>query len=296
MELESESDWECAGRIKFSGEFDLSATLSSGQVFHWLPKGKGWVGCVGSSLVGVRQSKAEELLVLPSDQTDVIRHYFRLDEDQAAIFATFPRNDAFFWQAVESSPGLRIIRQPLWECLATFLTSSLKQVAHIQGISLALRAAIGEEHHAGWGTGFSYPEPRAVSEAGESELRKLGLGYRAKSVALAAEELGKGNLSLETGRTCSSDEELREFLCQFHGVGRKIAHCVMLFGYGRMQAFPVDVWIERILRHAYYQGDPSVKASEMEIFAGDHFGPYAGYAQQFLFHHARVHLGKDLEK
>ena len=107
--------------------------------------------------------------------------------------------------------GLRILRQPLWECLATFITSSLKQVVHIRQISLTLRETYGED-------GMVYPTPETLAEAGEANLRKCGIGYRAVSLHRAAEALAEGRIRLEDGRDLN-DDELLEFLCQFHGVG-----------------------------------------------------------------------------
>jgi N-glycosylase/DNA lyase len=135
----------------------------------------------------------------------------------------------------------------------------------------------------------AFPEPGVIARAGERRLREFGLGYRAGFVHRAAVRLASGEVRLEEGEALD-DEALLEFLLTFDGVGEKIANCVRLFGYGRLAAFPVDVWIERVLRERYFGGG-EVGRKELVRFVADHFGDYGGYAQQYLFHHARTSRG-----
>ena len=121
-----------------SWPFDLAATLNSGQVFHWHAMGDGFAGVIGRKAVWVRQV-APGLLECTGGMAETVREYFGLGEDMAAMAATFPADDAALQRAVAWCPGLRILRQPSWECLATFITSSLKQVPHIRAISLRVR-------------------------------------------------------------------------------------------------------------------------------------------------------------
>lgn len=269
--------------------FDLPATLNSGQAFHWEPHGRdGFVGCVGNRAMLLRQ-RGQRIHVTPPEAREGARRYLRLDEDHEAVLRSFPAQDAVLAEAVAYCPGLRILRQPLWECLATFLTSSMKQVAHIRQISLRLRQELGESCPLGDLALRAFPEPGAIARAGERRLREFGLGYRAGFVHRAAVRLASGEVRLEQGEALD-DEALLEFLLTFDGVGEKIANCVRLFGYGRLAAFPVDVWIERVLRDCYFGGG-EVGRKELVRFVADHFGDYGGYAQQYLFHHARTSRG-----
>lgn len=265
--------------------FDLAETLDSGQVFHFSAAEDGsFVGCIGGEPVRLRQ-KGEQLLVWPTAKKKLVRNYFRLDEDHEAVLKSFPRKDRSLSEAVEFCPGLRILRQPLWECLATFITSSLKQVAHIRQISLEIRRRFGQRTEIDGETLFAYPTPEAFARAGEKKLRECGAGYRAVGLTKTAQQLASGEVRLEDAEALD-DAEALEFLCQFHGVGEKIANCVLLFGLGRLEAFPIDVWIERILRERYFRGK-IVPRRELESFVAKHFGPFGGYAQQYLFHFAR---------
>ncbi len=279
-------------RVK-APDFDLEGTLDSGQVFHWEAiEGAWFAGFIGDTAVRLR-AQGDELEIEPAGAVGEVRRYFRLDEDHGAVLASFPSADEVLGRAVAFCPGLRLVRQRPWECLATFITSSLKQVAHIRQISLAVRRRWGrcEER---WGLRLhAYPEPAVLFEAGEAALRETGMGYRAKALHDAARRVVDGSLDLEAAAGLP-DEALREALCEVHGVGEKIANCTMLFGFGRMAAFPVDVWIRRVLEGLYgpERFGLDAKPAVVEAQLGEHFGRYGGYAQQYLFHYARKNLGR----
>lgn len=263
-------------------EFDLRLTLTSGQVFHWEPDGDhAWRGVIDRATVRVEQRGAE-LLVTPGAEELVVR-YFALDHPLARIYASFPGDD-FSRAALAACRGLRVVRQPRWECLATFLTSAMKQVTHIRAMSLALRARFGEPV-AGSNVN-AYPDPARLARATEKSLRACGLGFRAPNLRATAQLVASGEVDLGAIARLET-AEARIALCALPGVGRKIANCVLLFAYERLDAVPVDVWIARVLRGMMTTG-ADASLAELEAFSRDRFGAYAGYVQQYLFHHARV--------
>jgi N-glycosylase/DNA lyase len=265
-------------------EFNLKLTLESGQVFHWVPDGNGFCGLIGTTPVRVEQ-QGESLLVRKGAE-ELVAHYFALDHPLDEIYETFPE-DAAMQDALTFCRGIRIIRQPLWECLATFITSAMKQVKHIQQMSHALRERFGEPVELENGqTLFAYPTPERLAETSEKELRECGLGFRAKNLLGSAQMVAAGVIDLEAIRGMDDAEALAE-LCRLPGVGAKIANCALLFGYERVKAFPIDVWIERVLRQIYFQKKRNVTVKRLTEFSASYFGPYGGYAQQYLFHHAR---------
>ena len=264
--------------------FDLERTLNSGQVFHWTRQGKGYVGAVAEDLVYVEQEG--ESIGTYADQTKLVVRYLALDHSLPAILRTFPRDPAIKL-AVDYCPGLRIIRQPHWECLATFLTSALKQVQHIRAISLAIRNRFGLKLHRDGMEVFSYPRPEQVAEIPVEKLLECKLGFRAANLIATAKLVASGAMDLEALRELST-EEARAALCELPGVGEKIANCVLLFAYDRLDAVPIDVWIARVLNEVYFAGRPKVSLRELKSFAAEYFGSYAGYAQQYLFHHWRL--------
>lgn len=265
--------------------FDLRQTLESGQVFHWHADGAGWVGVIGKEVVRVEQL-GETLRVSPGHE-GLVHHYFGLDHPLEKIVASFPRDDAMD-AARDFCRGMRIIRQEPWECVATFITSAMKQVPHIRQISLTLRQRYGEQIAPSL---HAYPVPESIAAAGEAELRSAKLGFRAKNLALAAGMIAGGVVDLRGIRSLATDKARAE-LCRLPGVGEKVANCVLLFAYERLEAFPIDVWIERVLRERYFKRKRNVTSGQLREFAADYFGPFGGYAQQYLFHHARKTLKK----
>jgi N-glycosylase/DNA lyase len=316
-------------------DFDLDMTLNSGQVFHWEKIGRGFVGTIGEQAVYVEQDgkvlkvrcaetaqPARETRALPK----AVAHYFGLDHPLAEICDSFP-DDPIMNAARSYCRGLRIIRQPKWECLATFICSSMKQVAHIRQISRKLRERLGERRminlqrlqntHGGsapnafgsdaqvnsasttilnieQGTArstdhsvFTFPAAERIAASTEKELRECALGYRAKNLLATARMVAGRHADLE-GWSGLSDVDLRAKLCGLPGVGAKIANCVMLFAYERLRAFPIDVWIERVLREKYFAKRRNVTTGRLRKFAETYFGEHGGYAQQYLFHHART--------
>ncbi|MDP9099966.1 MAG: 8-oxoguanine DNA glycosylase [Verrucomicrobiota bacterium] len=264
-------------------DFDLARTLDSGQVFHWEKSGSGFAGAVGAQAVLVEQQGDQ--LVFTGATVTAITNYFSLDHPLAEICRSFPR-DPGMNAARDFCRGLRIVRQPRWECLATFITSSMKQVAHIRQISLVLRKRYGESQQILGHEIFTYPSAERIAELTEQELRACALGYRAKNLLATARLIATGEANLEAWSKLP-DDTLRTRLCDLPGVGPKVANCVMLFAYERLRAFPIDVWIERVLKHQYFPRKRKVTAQQLRQFCEGYFGEHGGYAQQYLFHYAR---------
>jgi len=269
---------------KTANDFDLEKTLNCGQVFHWEKHGDGFVGAIGESAAYVKQRGAQLCFAGVAEKT--IAKYFSLDHPLRKICRSFP-DEPGMNAARAFCQGLRIIRQPRWECLATFICSSMKQVAHIRQISLALRKRFGVPVSIAGSVGYAFPSAARLAESTEAELRECALGYRAKNLLASAQRVATGEADLEAWRKLA-DDELRARLCQLPGVGVKVANCVMLFAYERLRAFPIDVWIERVLREQYFPRRKKVTALELRVFCDQHFGEHGGYAQQYLFHHART--------
>lgn len=268
--------------------FELAATLESGQVFHWHREGDTFHGLIGGTPVHIRQT-APDSIEAEAGTEMLAAHYLALDHDFAKIRRTLPKGDTHLRRALKYAPGIRILRQPKWECLATFITSSMKQVAHIRQISLTLRERYGEKIVTGSGAVLhAYPTPAALAAAGEKALRACGLGYRAAFLHQTAARIASGEFDLESVAELPDEAALLR-LCELPGVGPKIAQCTLLFSYERLGVFPIDVWIERALRELYFSGtEDKVTSRELREFAYRHFGRYRGYAQQWIFHHART--------
>ena len=278
-----------------ASDFDLPMTLESGQVFHWEKVGKGFAGTIGDCAVYIEQrgnvltgwntgGKLDGFK--PSSLRRLVMNYLALDHPLADICASFP-NDPIMNAARQFCRGLRIIRQPKWECLATFICSSMKQVAHIRQISLALRRRFGSERTVGDHPVYTFPPAQRIARAPENDLRECALGYRAGNLLATARLISSGKANLEAW-SALCDADLSEKLCALPGVGAKVANCVMLFAYERLRAFPIDVWIERTLKQQYFPRHKKVTTLRLREFSDAYFGEHSGYAQQYLFHHARM--------
>jgi N-glycosylase/DNA lyase len=266
-------------------DYDLDATLDSGQVFRWRRQGGSWHGVLGNHCLRLTRTPAGIHAAAAGPVTDwtFLREFLQTDLDLAAVLKTFP-DDAPMRAAVARCHGLRLLRQDPWECLASFILSSTKQIVQIRQIIALLCARFGTPITGADAAGF--PSPPRLAAASEAALRDCKMGFRAPSLLAAARAIADGKFDLERLRTLDCARARAE-LMKLRGVGAKIADCVLLFAYGFDSAFPVDVWVERALQELYF---PRRRASRPRLlkFAATHFGPRAGYAQQYLFHYMRT--------
>ena len=202
--------------------------------------------------------------------------------------------------AIARFRGMRILRQDPWECLVSFICSSASNIPRISGNVEDLCSSFGQSLSMGDHVRSTFPSPRELAQAGEKRLRQLGLGFRAKYLAATATAIANGVPDLMTLREASYEEAL-EAVIALDGVGDKVANCVLLFSLDKLEAFPVDVWVNRALQEWYFDGrrplSPNnrrkrkggeISPKTARLWAQEHFGPYAGYANQYLFHDRRL--------
>ncbi|MGH7967853.1 MAG: DNA-3-methyladenine glycosylase family protein [Limisphaerales bacterium] len=271
--------------------YDLDATLNSGQAFRWRRSGQIWVGVIHGHWVSLESARDSILArtTEPISEWGWLVEYLQCELNLDDILRSFPPDEPMR-NAVAACQGLRLLRQQPWECLVSFLLSSTKQIVQIQQIVALLCQSFGEPivspPHGPVSRAF--PSPDRLARASEDELRACKMGFRAPYVLAAARVVEDGSLDLEALRQLPA-ESARAQLMRLRGVGRKIADCVLLFAYGFQAAFPVDVWVMRALRQLYFPRR-RVSLERLHRFSAAHFGPYAGYAQQYLFHYARTKL------
>ncbi len=306
------------------GEINLAATLDCGQAFRWSRDKDGFRGVIGKRVVWLRKvEKGIEWRSQPqTEDARFLAHYLALSDPLEQIVASFP-DDLHFREAVRQNYGMRMLRQEPWETLASFIASSTKQIVQIKQIIGNLCERFGEEIPVDWGAhapsrvgadassatsvilgvfregaengtrgacaprAFAFPSPDKIASATHQQLWDCKLGFRAKYLLATARRIDSGELDLsalakmETARA-------REELMKCDGVGEKIANCVLLFGYGRHEACPIDVWIGRSLRQLYFRKKRKVTPQKLREFASSYLGSNAGYAQQYLFHYVRM--------
>jgi N-glycosylase/DNA lyase len=271
-------------------DYDLAATLNSGQAFRWTqtPSG-GWESIVQNRWVLLWQTERRiRAVTSPTENWTWLEHYLQTNVDLAAILDTFPK-DPPMQAAIAACHGLRLLRQDPWECLASFILSSTKQIVQIRQIVQSLCDCYGSEVSVPTVSSrktFSFPSASRLASLTEAQLRACKMGFRAPYLLETAQIISSGALNLESLRGLPTPAA-REKLCELPGVGEKIANCVLLFAYGFQDAFPVDVWVQRAVTQLYF---PKRKPTQKRLlkFIQTHFGPNAGYAQQYLFHYMRV--------
>jgi N-glycosylase/DNA lyase len=283
-------------QIRFPAhDYDLAATLGSGQTFRWERREDHWEGVIGSRWVrlaaaadGIRAETVEGF-----ESWDWLASFLQVEVELQPILAAFPADEPMR-AAVGACRGLRLLRQDPWECLASFILSSTKQIVQIQQIVRLLCERFGQPvsvppGHRPW---FSFPTPERLAACSEAELRACKMGFRAPYLKSAAAQVASGEVSL--GQLAALDvSAARCELLKLPGVGPKIADCVLLFAYGFQDAFPVDVWVMKALRELYFRRR-RVKLQRLQRFSASYFGPYGGYAQQYLFHYMRTRESRDL--
>jgi N-glycosylase/DNA lyase len=276
-------------------DFDLGQTMECGQCFHFIKLGENEYGisAYGHLLHAKQDGNSLYLYNTGIEEFENIwRHYFDLDRDYGEIKAFLLKGDEKLREAVETMWGVRILNQEFFETLISFIISQNKQIPHIKQIVANISKGYGEYLGSIDGNEFyRFPTAEELSAASEEDLRACKTGFRAPYIWNAVQFVKDGILNEEELRSCGI-EECRNRLMQIKGVGMKVANCVSLFGLGHREAFPVDVWIKRIMEVMYFNGQEHSN-KEIEEYGVRHFGSYGGYAQQYLFYYGKTEkIGK----
>lgn len=271
----------CVGKIP---AFDLEQTLDCGQCFRFTyTEPHGWVGVVENHPLCIREENGQ--IILEGDAFSGFeaywRRYFDLDRDYPAIgqqFAHIPSIKA----GMSFAPGIRILRQPAFEAMIGFIISQNNHLQRIKSIMARLCENFGEPLETPFGKLYTFPTPETLSCLREEDLAPLRSGWRAAYILDAARRVASGELVLNEIAVMPL-EKARKELQKIHGVGPKVAECILLYGMGRLEAFPMDVWMKRAMKTWLPDTGPA------------DLGEYAGIAQQYLFHYSR-HFSHLLEK
>ena len=278
--------------------FDLNFSLCCGQVFRWKKISDWWYGVVGETVFKIHQS--DDNLEFEGASDDFVRNYFGLNDDLAQISRHIAK-DPHIRKALKRFEGLRLVRQEPWSCLIGFICSIYKNIAAIEQMLQRLSEKYGEKRYFDGLDFYLFPTLDRLANSNEDELRECGLGFRAKYVLATAKKIREKNLNLQNLKALSY-LEARKILLDCPGVGLKVADCVLLFSLNKMDAFPVDVWVKRVILNHYADNFPSDLVNKMRShnsltngeylkigeFARNYFGAYAGYAQEYLYHFERT--------
>jgi N-glycosylase/DNA lyase len=278
--------------------FNLDVTLCCGQVFRWERKGDWWYGVAADRAFKIRQTNAT--LEFANVDEKFVTHYFSLEDNLCSIRDKIGR-DEHIKKALRAFWGLRIVRQEPWECLVSYICATYKSIAAIKQMLLKMAKTFGERITLDDFDFYTFPTPEKLAKAAASSLATCGLGYRAKYVIETSKRVYETNFDLESLRKMPY-QQAKKTLLSFSGVGSKVADCVLLFSLGKLEAFPVDVWVKRAVISHYSDRFPkefvqkmsanrsfsNAEYEQLNAFGRDYFGEYAGYAQEYLYHYERM--------
>jgi N-glycosylase/DNA lyase len=292
---------------ELAGGFDLQATVESGQTYLWdradgemyertsAHGGDHWyetvvppLDSVGNERAVVRVRQTDEHVEWESttDAVPILTHLLRLDDDLDAILAATPDDDLLA-RAYDAYRGMRLVRDPPFACLVSFICSAQMRVSRIHGMQQALAREYGDTVEFDGRTYHAFPTPEQLAAATEADLRDLSLGYRAPYVQRTAEMVAEGEADPREAVGLAY-EDARESLTRFVGVGDKVADCVLLFSLGYLQAVPLDTWIQTAIADHYPDCDRGSYRETSRAVRAQFGGDYAGYAQTYVFYYLRA--------
>lgn len=261
---------------------NLRETLESGQAFHWKVLEQGTVIVSGHRIWYVVEG--ENGWEIHGDSTSELSNYLDLHRDYEEVHRKLsqdPKLAPYLWEG----KGLHLLNQEPWDTVVGFIISANNNIRRIKNSIEALSKNYGDFLGSFEGENFhALPSPEVLSGVSPEELReKCGVGYRDKYLVQTARMVSRGEVNIEGLRQAPTDLLMEELL-SLPGVGPKVAHCILLFGYGRERSFPVDTWMERVMNELY---GPFENRRQIAEFGMAHFDQQAGYVQQLLFHGAR---------
>lgn len=269
--------------LNTADSFDIKQTLECGQCFRFTAadKSKYEITAFGKKL-SIEQN-GEKILFYPTTEDDfenIWKSYFDLNRDYDAVKKQLS-GDKTLEKAMDYGSGIRLLNQEPWECLISFIISQNNRIPMIRRTVENISERCGTKINGG----FAFPTPEQMKDTDEQTLAELKTGFRSKYIINAVERVLSGKTDLNAIKNMDT-KTAKEELLKIKGVGPKIADCVLLFAYGRHEVFPTDVWIKRVIEY-YYFNKEAVKLKDIQTFAHEKWGAFAGFAQQYLFYYAR---------
>ncbi len=267
-------------------DFSLETTMNCGQTFCWIRDGEGYVNPDVDGAIYVEQ-KGNALYYETSNNNIDLRQLLGL-EDPIRTIQQEVNKDTFMSECMKFADGLRVVRDPFFGCLVSFLCSVRNSIPNIKRLTQRIRERFGPRIRLGGKTYFGMPSPKTLAETRPQDLKELGLAWRSEFViksakAIASEEIDENELRK------MSYEEAHDALKFLYGVGNKVADCVCLFSLGFLEAFPIDIWIERVIKKHYSIFTQTGNSYRNKSRAArEYFGRYAGYAQEYLYYYTRT--------
>ena len=273
--------------------FELVHIFECGQCFRWEKEtDESYIGVIKDTVLRITKTDKNIVLegnTLSDNIEDYLYEYFDLDTNYSTYKNIFLKTDEYLKRSVEFGYGIRILKQDLWEMVISFIISANNNIPRIKKIINAISEEYGNKIIFEGKDYYTFPEPEALAKASIEDLRKLGLGFRNKRVYKTTQMILDKEVDLEELKNINDTEKIKEKLLTLDGVGEKVADCILLFAFHRLDAFPVDVWVRRVMNDLYIhsENEESVDKKLIRKIADEKFGDIRGIAQQYLFYWRR---------
>lgn len=264
--------------------FDIEQILECGQCFRFNKINEKEYAIIAREKILYISQKNDSVEFYPStikEFEDIWIDYFDLNNDYNKIKDILKKDDEVLKKAIEFAPGIRILNQEPWECLISFIISQNNRIPMIRKVIKNISETYGQKFE----ENYFFPTIEQLSNAKDEELKECKTGFRSKYILDAIEKVANKQVDFNDFSTMTT-EKAKETLISIKGVGTKVADCVLLFSLRRKEVFPTDVWIKRVMEHFYFNNEET-SIKKIHEYAKQHFGEYAGYAQQYLFYYAR---------
>jgi N-glycosylase/DNA lyase len=282
-------------KIKHVADFDPDQVFDCGQCFRWRKDLNSdqiiWYGVVGEDFARLVYDKTDDNvgdITIESYNNDekFWTKYLDLDRDYSSIKHELSEKDGVLKKAIEVGSGIRIMGQDEWETLISFIISQNSNIPRIRGCIETICREYGREIGEYNGEKmFTFPSFKTMSTLKEEDLKLCRLGYRAKYIAEASRQIAADDGAVLEVAYKMKDSDVLNYLLSISGIGPKVASCIMLFSMGKLNIFPIDVWVKRVMNQLYGIDEGNLVA--MKTYAEEHFGKYGGIAQQYLFYYIR---------
>lgn len=272
--------------------FELEHIFDCGQCFRWNRQEDGaYIGVIKNGVLRVTKNKNNVVFegILDGDINSIVYDYFDLGTDYGTYKTILSGIDDNMRRSVEFGYGIRILNQDLWEMIMSFIISANNNIPRIKGIIERICARAGKKVSWNGEDYYLFPTIKEMAKLSTADFRGLGCGFRDKRLFKTTQLILNGDVNIDWLKELDNTVAIREELLKLDGVGEKVADCIMLFALKRRDAFPVDVWVRRVMNMLYIHNEDETKVSkrDLQMTAKKLFGDNAGVAQQYLFYWAR---------
>ncbi len=278
--------------IENQDSFYIVHIFECGQCFRWNRIDKNtYIGVIRGAVIKVKQEGKNITFtgVAEKDFKDTINYYFDLNTNYSEYKKELANIDNFMKESIKFGSGIRILRQDLWECIISFIISANNNIPRIKKIIERISKEYGKKIEFEGNTYYEFPTPEELSRASVEDLRALGTGFRDKRIFNTTKMILEKQVDLEKLAKMKNTQDMRNELLKLDGVGPKVADCILLFALNRLDVFPIDVWVRRVMNDLYIHNESEEKVNKLQLqkLAEEKFDSLSGMAQQYLFYWKR---------